>query len=493
MNNHENINDHNGHFQKIITNTSFLFGAEMYRRIIRIALAIFAARLLGDAGYGIFAFALAFVKLFLIFTDAGIHQLLIRELARKKELIKRYVGNALLIKIGLCILTSFAIIVIIDLSHKPQAVAYTVYFITLNHIFASFSLVFESIFQSQEKMKYVAFGNVISATVTTVFGIGILVAGGGYITLAIIYAIAGFLKMVYCIYISGKHFTNIRILFEVKVIKFILKEGTPIGINLIFTTIYTLVDQVMLSFMYNDEVVGWYRAAYQFVFTMTLIPEQLLKAAFPVLSKYFIVSVDDLRNLFNRLLKFLLLAAISLATLLFLFSEDLIRLVYGDEYINGAKALKILVWSTAFIFITLIFTNTARAIDKQRFTARMVMIGAVLNVVLNFILIPKYNIIGAAVSTLVTEMLIFTTHFIFLSKHIIRPPVLRYLPKVLLINCVMVLCVYILHGLDFFILFFVSILVNLIMIFLCKYFIKNELNFFKNLLFKRNKNKALLK
>ena len=493
MNNQENINNNNNHFRKIITNTSFLFGAEIYRKIIRVALVIFAARLLGDEGYGKFAFALAFVKLFLIFTDAGVHQLLIRELARNKELVKKYTGNAVLIKIVLCIITCFVIFVIIHLSNKPQDVVYTVYLLTLNQILISFSLIFESIFQAWQRMKYVAFTNVISATSVTLLGVGVLIVGGSYIELAMMYVIASFLKLVYCIFISNKHFVKIRIMFDFKIIKFILKEGLPIGINFFFATIYTLIDQVMLSFMYNDEVVGWYRAAYQFVFTMTLIPEQLLKAAFPVLSKYFVKSLADLKILFNRLLKFLLLAALSLATFIFLFSKDLIRLLYGNEYINGANALQILVWSTAIIYINFIFANTTRATNKQRFTAKVVMMGAVINVILNFILIPKYNIIGAAVATLITEVLIFTIHFIFLSKHIIRPPVLRYLPKVLLINGVMVLCVYILHGLDFFILFFVSILVNLIMTFLCKYFTKNELNFFRNLLFKRNKNKALLK
>ncbi|MFO7889397.1 MAG: flippase [bacterium] len=481
----------NSHLQKIITNTSFLFGAEIYRRFIRFALVIFAARLLGDEGYGIFAFAIAFVKLFLIFTDAGVHQLLIRELARNRKLVKKYIGNAILIKIVLCVVTSFAIIIIINFSNKSSDVVYTVYFLTLNQLFISFSLIFESIFLARQKMKYVAFSNVISATSVTLFGVGVLLAGGNYLELAMMYAVAGFLKLLYCIFVTSRHFTKIRIEYDFKVIKYILKEGIPIGVNLIFTTIYTLVDQVMLSFMYNDEMVGWYRAAYQFVFTMVLIPEQLLKAAFPVLSKYYVKSIDDLKDLFNRLLKFLILTAVSLSTFVFLFSEDLIRFVYGKEYINGVKALQILVWSTALIFVTLIFTNTTRATNRQRFTAKIVMIGAVLNVVLNFIFIPKYGITGAALSTLITEMFIWITHYIFISGYIMRPPVLRYLPKVLIINAIMVLFVLIFRELNFFILFFMSIFINLIMMFLLNYFTKNELNFFRNLFLGKKKIESL--
>lgn len=479
----------NSHLQKIITNTSILFGAEVFQKFTNIALVIFAARLLGDNGYGIFAFALAFVKLFLIFTDAGIHQLLVRELARNKKLIKEYTGNAILIKIVLCIITSIAIIVIINLSNKTSDVVYTVYLLTLNQVFFSFSLIFESIFQSQQKMKYVAFSNLIFAPLNTILGIGILLAGGKYIELAIIYAIAAFLKLLYCIYITHKNFIKIKIIYNFNVIKFLLIEGIPIGVNLILTTIYTLVDQVMLSFMYNDEVVGWYRAAYQFVFTMLLMPEQLLKATYPVLSKYYVLSIDDLKDLFNWLLKLLLLIAVSLSTIVFLFSENLIGLLYGTEYINGAKALQILVWSTCLIYITLIFTNTTRATNNQRFTAKTVMVGAVLNIILNFLLIPKYNIIGAAIATLLTEILIFVVHYIFLSRCLMRPPVLRYLPKILLINGVTVLFVIFFKSLNFFILFFAAIFIIIIMVLLSNYFTKKEIYFYKKIFFgKKNNN-----
>ncbi len=482
----------NDNIKKIIINSSFLYGSEIYRRIVRIALVIFAARLLGDENYGKFSFAFVLVKFFLIFSDAGIHQLLIRELARNKEYEEKYTGNAILIKIVLCIITSFAIIAIINFSNKPEDVIYTVYFFTVSNIFASFSLVFQSIFQARQKMKYVAYSNFIAITISSVFGIGILVIGGSHVELSMIYAVGAFLKLLYCIFITIKKFTKIRIKYDFYIIKFILKEGIPIGVNFIFATIYTLIDQIMLSYICSDAVVGWYRAAYQFILTMILIPNQLVKAAFPVLSKYYVTSIDDLKGLFNRLLKFLLLISISLSTLIFLFSDDLIILIYGNEYINGAKALRILVWSTALIFITLILTNTTRATDRQRFTAKVVMIGAVINVILNFLFIPKYNVVGAALSTLITEIFIFIVHYIYLSGYLFRPPILRFFPKVLLINGVMVFFVCVFRELGFFILFFLAIIINLVMIFILNYFTKGELYLLKKL-FLRVKNRGKLK
>ncbi len=486
------MNDNSNNIKKIIINSTFLYGAEIYRRIVRVALVIFAARLLGDANYGKFAFAMVLVKFFLIFSDAGIHQLLVRELARFKKYQQKYIGNAILIKIVLCLITTIAIIVIINLSNKPADVMYTVYYFTVSNIFASFSLVFQSIFQARQKMKYVAYSNMIAISISSIGGIGILLMGGDHVILAMIFAAGAFVKLCYCIFITLKKFIKIKISYDYNVIKFILKEGIPIGVNLILATIYTLIDQIMLSYICSDEAVGWYRAAYQFVFTMMVIPNELVKAAFPVLSKYFVTSIDDLKGLFNRLLKFLLLISLSLSTLLFLFSDDLIMLIYGNEYIIGAKALRILVWSTGLIFITLIFTNTTRATDRQRFTAKIVMIGTVINIGLNILLMPRYGVVGAAATTLITELFVFTVHYIYLSGYLFRPPVFRFLPKVLLINAVMVLSVFIFKRFGFFISFFLAIFVNIAMIFITSYFNKKEFDFFKNL-FLRVKNRSRIK
>ena len=84
--------------KKIISDSFILLSSLVISRIFRFVLVIFSARLLGDEKYGIFSFALAFTSLFLILLDLGIHQLMVRELARKPEKVESYLGNTITIK-----------------------------------------------------------------------------------------------------------------------------------------------------------------------------------------------------------------------------------------------------------------------------------------------------------------------------------------------------------------------------------------------------------
>lgn len=477
--------------KKIFSDSSLLVGAEVARKIIRFSLVIIAARLLGDDGFGKFSFALAFTKLFLILADCGIHQLLVRELARGKVNVKKYVGNAFFIKIILCIITCISIYIIVNLTDKSRDVLLAVYILTLSQVFDSFSLLFRSVFQAYQKMKYDAWSTVITAALSTIFGIVVLLAGGGFIELAIMYSLASLINLFYCIAIMTKKFFPLKVRVDFNIIKYLLKEGLPFGVLLIFATIYTLIDTVMLSFMTGDDVVGWYKAAYQFVFCMMLIPMGTMKAVFPVLSKYYNKSLDDFKHLYKKLIKFLFIIGFSSAFILYIFSEDLILLVYGDQYLNGADALRILVWSTALIYLTTVMTHSTRASNRQRFTSVIVASGAVLNIILNFILIPRYQIIGAAYATLITEAVIFISHYFYLSSYLLRPPLIKSAGKIILINAVMIGVVLILNQWNFFILFFLSIVVNFGMILLVRYFSKNEINFILKIFKLKGGNKKL--
>jgi O-antigen/teichoic acid export membrane protein len=158
-------------------------------------------------------------------------------------------------------------------------------------------------------------------------------------------------------------------------------------------------------------------------------------------------------------------------------ADDIITTIYGAEYINAAGALKILVWSTAIIFIGTVQTHTTRASHREGFTAAIVASSAVLNVVLNFILIPKYSYYGAALATLASELFTFITHYRYMAKNLVKPPLFRLAVKVVLTNLVM--CAYLLVTvkLNLYFAAFSAVLVNLLMLRVIGYFTKNEFTF----------------
>ena len=468
--------------KKIASNSALLIGAELSSKAIRVFLVVFSARLLGVENYGIFSFAMAFTILFLIVADMGIHQLLVREVARKPEMLKKYLSNALFIKLLLIVLNLTLIFFAINLTNKPKGVIITVIIIAVSQIFNSFGELFKSIFQAFQRMKYDATSTLLHSFFDSFLGLGILFLGGGYQALAWMYLVASLLNLIYCLVITVKKFTPLSLDIDIPLIKFILSEGLPFGIMYFFAMMYTYIDSVMLSLMTNDEVVGWYSAAYRLVFTMLFIPMGMMKAVFPVLSKYYKESMEKFTRLFEKTFKILFFIGFSLACIITLLSDKIILLLYGDKYINASGALQILVWSTALIFITTVMTHATRASDRQRFTAKMVGIGAFFNLALNFILIPKYSYIGAASATLATELLIFIFHLFYLSYKLVKPPFVKLLPKILIINAVVTIYIILFQQLNIFILASSALTVNLIMVFITRYFSNEEYVFIKEIL-----------
>jgi O-antigen/teichoic acid export membrane protein len=466
----------------VVWNSVLLTASEAMGRLMRMFLVIAAARILGADEYGKFAFALVFPLLFQILADLGIHQLLIREIARDTNKARVYLANALFLKLFLSLFTLITIVVAANITGKPHRELVVVYIMAGTTILNSFSELFKSVFQAFQRMAYDAVSTVFTGLATTLLGIGILAAGGGIAELAWIYLLVSLLNLIYCVVAVAVKFSPITVRADIPQIKFLIREGYPFGVSFFFSTMYAYVDTVMLSLMTRDAVVGWYNTAYRLIFAMGFIPATVMKAVFPALSHAFKHNLDLFRSLFRRSFKTLFLMGFSIATLLCCLSDKIILLLYGEEFRPAAGVLRILVWSTAFIFITNCMTRTTRAANRQHFTARVVASSAFLNVVLNFILIPRLQQQGAALATLLTEANTLLFHIVFLSRHLVKPPLLKLVPKLIGINGVMAGVIWLTTPLSLVTQALLGMGAGLVMIVVTRYFSKEEAAFLRTLI-----------
>ena len=464
-------------YKHIFSSSAFVLGAEIFERFTRFVLVVFSARLLGDVEYGKFTFALAFTGIFFIIADGGIHQLLMREIAAAPEKMKKLIGNGLFLKCFLSLLCAICIFVIGRLTGKPDDVLMAVYIIGASEIFASLADFFAVVFRATLKMKYDVTAIVFSRVVNTGIGIAVLVMDKGLIALAWVYLLSQFLKFLYCWLMTHVKFTKVSIQYDPALVKHLFRDGAVFWALRFFSILYTYIDSILLSFMTTDAVVGWYSAAYRLVFAMMFIPIGTMKAVFPALSAYYKESQEEFKKLFERTFKVMFIVGFSLASLIFVLAEDIITAMYGKEYLNAAGALKILVWSTAIIFIGTVQTHTTRSSHREGFTAKIVACSAVLNLGLNFILIPKYSYIGAAFATLASELFTFATHYVYMGRNLVRPPLFGLASKVVLVNAVM--CAYLMLALKVNLLFagITAVLVNILMVRVVNYFTQNEFAF----------------
>lgn len=389
--------------QRIAKNTIVLFIANIISKIISFFYVMYTARYLGAEGFGILSFALAFTAIFGVFTDLGLSPLTVREVARDKSLAGKYLGNIIVIKIFLVIITFGLIAITINLLGYSKQTIKVVYFLALSIIFGAFSGIFYSIFQAYGKMEYQSVGHILKGVLMLSGALFAISQGFSVVGFASIYFLVNAVVLGYSFVVCAWKFVLPRIEVDWSFWKPTIKEALPFGLAMTFVMIFYWIDSVMLSLMKGDEVVGWYNASYRLVLFLLFIPNAFIAAIYPIMSKFYITSQNYLRLSFEKSFKYLAIIGIPIGVGITLLAKRIILLIFGTEYMNSIFPLQILVWSSVFIFMSQPFGNLLNCLNKQAIVTKIAGICVLLNIVLNLILIPKFSLIGASIATVLTE------------------------------------------------------------------------------------------
>jgi O-antigen/teichoic acid export membrane protein len=173
---------------------------------------------------------------------------------------------------------------------------------------------------------------------------------------------------------------------------------------------------VMLSIMSGDTAVGWYAASYRFIDALILIPSVFMSVMYPVFSKFYVNSKDFLEFTFKKSFKFLTIIAIPIGIGVTILADKIILFIYDDRYIPSVIALQILIWASVLSFINYTPATYLSTTDKQRSLMIFTFLGAVLNTILNFSLIPMFSYKGAAIATVFTELFVGLLMVYYISK-----------------------------------------------------------------------------
>ena len=457
--------------QRIAKNTAVLLAANIISKALSFFYIMYAARYLGAEGFGILSFALAFTGIFGVFTDLGLKLLIIREVARDKSLAGKYLGNIIVIKIFLVIITFGLIAITINLLGYPKQTIKVVYFLSLSVILSSFSNIFNSIFQAYEKMEYQSLGQILSSVLML---LGVLFAishGLDVIGFASIYFLVSAVILVYSFVISIWKFVKPKMEVNWSFWKYTVKEALPFGLTGISGMIYTYTDSIMLSLMQGNEVVGWYNAAYRIILILLFIPSIINSAIFPSMSKYYISSQNTLKLMCEKYFKFMFMIGIPIGIGTTLLADRIILLIFGIEYTQSIIALQVLIWTMVLTFAGAAFVKLFESINRQIVITKISGICVIVNILLNLFLIPKFSYIGASVATVITEFILVGSIFLFAYKFgygIQGKKVVKNISKVIIASVVMGAFLWYFKNLNLFILITLAILFYLIMIYIIK-------------------------
>lgn len=402
--------------RRIAKNALALTIADIVSKLLSFLLIIYIARYLGDVGFGKYSFAFAFSNFFLIFADIGLNYLVVRDVARDKTKAQKYLGNVLIIKTILAILVLMVMVLVVNLIQYPPDTSRAVYIVSFSLIIGSISSSIHSIFNAYEKMEYPAIISTVEKIIFVGTAVPILIFGYGLIPLLLMYMFASIANLFISGFIVCKKFTAPKFDIDYILWKYLIKTALPFLLTFVFASIYFYIDTIMLSFMKGDAVVGWYNAAYNLLSALIPILALLMNTMFPVFSRLFQSSANDLNMAFSTSVRYLFIFTLPIVVGTTLISENIIYFLYGEVFVESILTLQILIWALLFISISIVLYTLLNSTNRQMLVTKATAFGALINVSLNLLLIPKMSLIGAAIATLITEAFLFAVYFYLVSK-----------------------------------------------------------------------------
>ncbi|BAI62783.1 putative polysaccharide biosynthesis protein [Methanocella paludicola SANAE] len=397
-------------------NTTVLLAAQIISIAVSLTYLSYSARYLTPDGFSIMSFALSFTTVFAYFADFGFSTLTAMKVARDKSQAGKYLGNLAALRIFLSVLLVLVMAVVINVGDYPEQTIQVVYIIAISTVLYVLNGLFNSLFQAFEKMEYQSIGTVLysvlmfSGTFLAIhFDLGLM--GFAFINLA-----TNLLVIIYSLIVSALFIVKPKMELDPRFLKTIIIESLPFGIGGFFLTIYYSIDSLLLFNMQAQDVLGWYSASSRLVHYLQVVPLMVNTALFPAMSRFFISSPDNLKLIYEKYMKFMLVIGVPMAVGATVLADKIIWTIYGDGYSPSIVVMQIVIWSVFLSFVYTPFLQTFSSTNHQRLTTVIIGIGMLVNFALNIILIPLLSYIGSSFALVMSELTMLVISFYYATR-----------------------------------------------------------------------------
>ena len=188
-------------------------------------------------------------------------------------------------------------------------------------------------------------------------------------------------------------------------IKRLLQASWPLAIAGLSVMLYMRIDQVMLGQILGDHAVGIFSAAVRISECWYFIPMAILASVAPTLTAAYQESASDYEEKLLTFIRLLIIVGVALACIFTLLARPIIVILYGSNYEMSAAVLAIHAW--AGLFVSLGVASGPWFLNNGMTKTRMVytLLGALANIALNLLMVPRYGPVGCAYSTLISYSL----------------------------------------------------------------------------------------
>ena len=391
-------------FKKYFKNTSWLFAEKILRLLSGLLVGILVARYLGPSDYGLYNYAFSVVAIFSAIAALGLNQIVVRELVKQEDKTRELLGTSFYLKLGGAILSTLFVMATIFLIDDDSETRLLVIVIALSVVFTSFNVV-DYYFQSKVESKFLLYSNMISISVAAALKVYLVFSEASLLAFAWVVVVENFVLALFLVYYFIRETGSVPLFdwqFNGKLAKSLLQDSWPLIFGGLVLMIQSRIDQLMLKEMISNEVVGHYSVALRMIEIFGFIPMMLQNSLMPSLvnskKASYSLYANRLANYYRINFIFFLLIAIPMG----LFADQIISILFGESYMPAAILLSLMSFRLFFTNMGVSRSSYLVIENLNKFYLLTMAVGTVVNVILNFLWIPKYEAVGSVLATLVS-------------------------------------------------------------------------------------------
>jgi O-antigen/teichoic acid export membrane protein len=472
-------------FKSIGRNSVFLALSQIIEKILIFLMAILLARYLGKGDYGRLVYATAFANLFTFFWDFGLGRLIIRDVAKNRSDASITFSSKFKFQIISCFVGILVLSLYLILFEIRGLEVFLILILGMSTALNYLSNSFRSVFIAFEKAEYEMYFNFALRSTLLLSIFWTIHSGWELISISLVLLFFSLLNLIGSWRLVERNFFPLQFKKSQANFSSIMKDSFPIAIIIAFTTFYLQINKILLLKWRGAEATGIYGAVDVIVMTFLIISNSLVLATFPIISKENGMSKEKTFPIYKSVFKVLITLGLPIALGGMLLNQEIISLIYGAKFSESKEVLKILIWLTPIIFLTNFTGSCLIAIEKQKQLAIICGFNMIFNLALNFILIPSYGYVGAAIASLTTEGV----------NLIIQYRVLRYywedsvfdtsLLKILFSLGLMGFFIHWLQGWNLFLILSGAVVLYIVSLFATGFYSQKELSAIKTWLFQK--------
>lgn len=389
---------------KIVNNASWIIGGRIVQMLINLIVGLLTARFLGPSNYGLINYAAAYTAFFASFCTLGINSVLVKEFIDNPNEEGKIIGTALVFRGISSLLSAMVIVCIVYFVDAGDFITMLVVILSsVGMIFQVFEVI-NYYFQSMLQSKVTSIVSLIAYVVNATYKVILMITNQSISYFAFATSI-DYICIAILLLFAYKKYNGNKLSFSWQYGKNLLRKSSHFILPGLMVSIYSQTDKIMLKQMISDAEIGYYSTAVSLCSIWCFILTAIIDSMYPSIMQ---ANKTDEKLFYRRnkqLYAMIFYISLFVSLVFTVFAKLIIIVMYGAAYLPAVKPLRIITWYTAFSYLGVARNAWIVCQNCQKYLKYVYFSAAVSNVILNLIFIPLWGAAGAAVASLVAQVL----------------------------------------------------------------------------------------